>query len=108
MEELINKIKRTISVSPKAEEFLLSIAKEKTIAKGEILIRQGQIVKKTFYVTDGCLRSFGSDKNGKDHTLQIAIKDWWISDFIAIYNDELAALTVESITHSKVIEFNAK
>ncbi len=108
MEELINKIKGNISLSSKAEEHVISIANQKTIRKGKILIRQGQVVKNTYFVTDGCLRSYCIDKNGKEHTLQFAIKDWWISDFIAIYNNELATLTIECITSSKVIEFKTK
>tara|TARA_Y100000385_G_scaffold266403_1_gene301533 strand:+ start:77 stop:652 length:576 start_codon:yes stop_codon:yes gene_type:complete len=108
LEELITKIKSSITLSAKAEEYIFSISKEKTIPKGEVLIRQGQTVKNSFFVTDGCIRSYCIDKNGKEHTLQFAIKNWWISDFIAIYNNELAALTVECITDSTVIEFKAK
>lgn len=108
MEELIAKIKRAITLSPKAEEYIMSISKELTIDKGEVLIRQGQGVQYTYFVTDGCLRSFCTDKNGKEHTLQFAIKDWWISDFIAMYNNETATLTVECITDSSVIQFNTK
>lgn len=107
MEHFINKVKSSLDLTSEAEEFLYSISKEKTISKGEILIRQGQTVKKTYFVSDGCLRSFCTDKSGKEHTLQFAIKDWWISDFIAIYNNEFATLTVECIKESKVIEFNA-
>ena len=107
MEHFINKIKSSLDLTSEAEEFLYSISKEKTISKGEVLIRQGQTVKKTYFVSDGCLRSFCTDKSDKEHTLQFAIKDWWISDFIAIYNNELATLTVECIKGSKVIEFNA-
>jgi|TARA_B100000795_G_scaffold237401_1_gene197983 CRP-like cAMP-binding protein len=107
LEHFINKIKSSLDLTSEAEEFLYSISKEKTISKGEVLIRQGQTVKKTYFVSDGCLRSFCTDKSGKEHTLQFAIKDWWISDFIAIYNNELAKLTVECIKESKVIEFNA-
>ena len=108
MKNLINKIKSRLQLSSEAEEFLYSISKVKTLTKGEILIRQGEVVKKTFFVTAGCLRSYCIDKNGKEHTLQFAIKDWWISDYIAIHADELATLTVECLTESKVIEFNAK
>ena len=107
MEHFINKIKSSLLLSTEAEEYLYSISKEKTVTKGEVLIREGQAVKKTFFVTDGCLRSFCTDKSGKEHTLQFAIKEWWISDFTAIYNNEPATLTVESIKDSKVIEFNA-
>ena len=108
MEELINKIKNSIHLRPEAEEFLYSISKEITLPKGEVLIRQGQVVKRTFFVTEGCLRSYCIDKNGKEHTLLFAIKDWWISDYIAIHTDELATLTVECLNKSKVSEFNAK
>ena len=108
MEDLIDKIKTRLQLRPEAEEFLYSISKVKTLPKGEVLIRQGQIVKKTFFVTSGCLRSYCVDKNGKEHTLQFAIKDWWISDYIAIHTDELSTLNVECLTDSKVIEFNAK
>jgi CRP-like cAMP-binding protein len=108
LEELINKIKSRLELSAEAEEFLYSISKEKTFPKGEVLIREGQIVRRTFFVTSGCLRSYCIDKNGREHTLLFAIKDWWISDYIAIHTDELATLTVECLTESKVIEFNAK
>ena len=108
MEELINKIKNSLHLSAEAEEFLYSISNEKTLPKGEVLIRQGQVVKNTFFVLEGCLRSYVIDRNGKEHTLQFAVKDWWISDYIAIHTNEPATLTVECLTESNVIEFNAK
>ena len=108
MKELIKKIKSSQNLSLEAEEYLFSISKEKIFAKGEILIRQGQNVNKIYFVKNGCLRSYCIDKNGKEHTLQFAIKDWWISDYIAIHNDELATLTIECLKKSSVIQFDAK
>lgn len=108
MQNLIYKIKNSINLSLEAEKYLYSIAKERTVSKGEILIREGQTVNKTFFVNQGSLRSFCTDNEGKEHTLQFAIKDWWISDFIAIYNHEPASLTVECVTESIVIEFSAQ
>ncbi len=107
MQHLINKIKNSIFLSPDAEKHIYAIAKEIEFIKGTILITEEQTVKKTYFVTEGCLRSYGLDQNGKEHTLQFAIQNWWISDFIAIYNNEPAILNVECITDSKVIEFNA-
>jgi len=108
LQNLIHKIKNSISLSAQAEEYIYSISIEKTVSKGEILIREGQTVNKTFFVTQGSLRSFCVDKEGKEHTLQFAIRDWWISDFIAIYGNKPASLTVECISDSSVIEFNAQ
>ena len=108
MEDLISKIKSSTALSPKAEQYVVSIAKEKSVSKGDVLIGQGQAVKNTYFVKEGCIRSYCIDKNGKEHTLQFAIKNWWISDFIAIYTNELSTLTIECITDSNIIEFNAE
>lgn len=108
MEELIEKIKSSIDLSPAAEEYLYSISKNRSFDKGATLIRQGQSVKKVFFVRAGCLRSYCVDKNGKEHTLLFAIKNWWISDYIAIYDNDFATLTVECLTDSSVVEFSAK
>lgn len=108
MKNLINKIKNSISLSEEAEKYIYSIAEEKSFSKGEVLIQEGQTVNKTFFVIHGSLRSFCVDKEGKEHTLQFAIQDWWISDFIAMYNHEPASLTVECITDATVIEFNTQ
>jgi len=108
LEDLINKIKSSTTLSSKAEQYVISIAKEKLVSKGDVLIGQGQAVKNTYFVKEGCIRSYCIDKNGKEHTLQFAIKNWWISDFIAIYTNELSTLTIECITDSNIIEFNAE
>ncbi len=108
MEELIEKIKSSIALSVEAEKHLRSISTEKVAPKGAVLIRQGQAVTKVYFVTGGCLRSYCTDSNGKEHTMQFAIKDWWISDFIAVYGDEDATLTIECLTEAKLIEFNAQ
>lgn len=108
MKELIDKIKSNQALSQAAEAYLFSIYKLKKFSKGDVLIRQGQRVDKVYFVTSGCLRSYCVDKNGKEHTLQFAIKDWWISDYIAIHDNELATLTVECLKESTVIEFNTK
>lgn len=108
MEELIKKIKSSINLSSEAEAYLYSISREKTVAKGSILISEGQSVNNIYFVTEGCLRSYCLDKKGKEHTLQFGIKNWWISDYIAIHNNEVATLTVECLKESTVIEFNAK
>ena len=53
---------------------------------------------------DGCLRSYVFDSQGKEHTLQFALKNDWISDYIAIFNNEKSNQTVECIADSIVVE----
>ncbi len=108
MKRLIKKIKSNQDLSPEAEAYLYAISAKKTFAKDAVLIQQGQRVNKIYFVIAGCLRSYCIDKRGKEHTLQFGIKDWWISDYIAIHNNQLATLTVECLKASTVIVFDAK
>lgn len=108
MKALIKKIKNSQDLSPEAEAYLYAISAKKTFSKGAVLIQQGQMVNKIYFVIAGCLRSYCIDKRGKEHTLQFGIKDWWISDYIAIHNNQFATLTVECLKESNVIVFNAK
>jgi CRP-like cAMP-binding protein len=108
LKTLISKIKESIDLSSEAEAYLMSVTKEKTIPKETVLIRQGDLVKKSYFVKSGCLRAYHINKHGKECTLQFAIKGWWISDYIAIHSHELAHLTVECLSESEVIEFNVK
>lgn len=108
MQDLILIIKSFVPLSSEAEEYLISIATEKTIPKGSVILRQGQRVNDIFFVKNGCLRSYRIDKNGKEHTLHFAIKNNWISDYIAFHGNETATLTIECLQESEVIQFPSK
>lgn len=106
MENLFKAIRNSITLNPDAEKYLRSISKTIKISKDSILIKEGQVVNKTYFVIEGCLRSYCVDKNAKNHTLQFAIKNWWMSDYIAIHTDQVAVLTIESISDATLIEFD--
>ena len=67
------------------------------LEKDEVLITANTQVTTQYYVIDGCLRTFYLAPNGKEHTLQFAINDWWISDYTAYFKGEKAIMTIEVI-----------
>ena len=108
MNPLFNYISKRSNLSQELKDYILVTANLKKVNKGTILIHQDQYVDKTFFVVDGCLRSYAFAKDGKEHTLQFALKDNWISDYIAIFNDEKSTQLIEAISDSSVIEISLK
>ena len=106
MNGLIKYLSNKIDVSFAVKEYILSISLQKKIQKGDILISQGNKIKFIYFVEDGCLRSYSLDKDGKEHTLQFAIKNWWISDFTAINNNILSELSVECVQEANIIQIS--
>ena len=106
MDQLIDYIAKRTHFSLSAKDYTRSISKLKSFRKGDILIKDGQNVDKTFFVISGCLRAYVFDNNGKEHTLQFAVKDHWISDYIAIFNNEKSNQVIECVSNSSVIELS--
>tara|TARA_B110000858_G_scaffold83803_1_gene97025 strand:+ start:128 stop:706 length:579 start_codon:yes stop_codon:yes gene_type:complete len=104
MEQLFEYISKRIDLSNEVKEFTRSISSSRKLLKGDILISENQLVNKTYFVLDGCLRSYVLDSSGKEHTLQFALKNDWISDYIAIFNKEKSIQTVECIVDSHIVE----
>lgn len=67
------------------------------LKKGDVLLLANYVVYNQYYVCDGCLRTYFTDNAGKEHTLQFAVKDWWISDYTAFFVTTKALMTIECI-----------
>lgn len=94
--------------SGKELEILDSKFTKMTLNKGDALLKSGELVTHTHYVYSGCLRCFFIDKLGKDHTLQFAIKDWWISDYTAFFSGSRAMMNIECIKDTTLFRISRK
>lgn len=103
MNGLIKYLKDNVSITEVIREKLNNIPVEKEIAKGENILSENSLKKQHIFVLDGCLRSFYRMENGKEVTLQFAIKNWWIGDYITLYSTKKSILSIEAITKSKIL-----
>lgn len=71
--------------------------------RGTSLLIVGQKVTDNYYVESGCLRTYFIDESGKEHTLQFAIHDWWISDYTAFFSEGKAILNIEILQDSVLL-----
>ena len=105
---LLEEIFNGANLSEAALAAIGSHLKEITLKKDEFLLRKEQMVRYTHHVHHGCLRSFFIDQAGKDHTLQFAIKDWWISDYTAIFSGGTAMMNIECIQDATLFRLSRK
>lgn len=108
MTPLFDYISQRVEINSEKKQFINSLSKTLELKRGSHLIKPNQSVNKTFFVINGCLRSYTHDKDGKEHTLQFAVKNDWISDYIAIFNNESSTQTIECISDCTVIEVSIR
>jgi CRP-like cAMP-binding protein len=107
MEDAITfQIFKDLSLSEKERIRIENKFEQLNLKKGELLLKANDIVNHQYYVGNGCLRTFFMDKHAKEHTLQFAIKDWWISDYTSYFTNTKSILSIECIQHATIYKIS--
>jgi CRP-like cAMP-binding protein len=74
----------------------------KTLKKGEFMQREGDTVKYGAFIAKGFLRSYVIDNKGKEHIIQFAPENWWISDKAGLSKQAKASFFIDAIEDSAI------
>jgi len=83
--------------------FMRSVVVPKQLKKGEFLIREGEIVRHGAFVCRGFLRSYFVDNKGKEHVVQFAPENWWISARPGVVQDAPSSVFIDAIEDSDIL-----
>ena len=72
-------------------------------SKGGIVLKVDEVCKYNFFVARGCLRSYVFDKKGKEHILQFAPDEWWISERISLLSGDPATFFIDAIEETSYV-----
>lgn len=103
---VVDYFERIISLDDEEKAFLVSILRKVNVRKKQYIVQPGFTCKSRTYVVEGSFRSFLYDNNGNEHIVALAVEDWWISDFDSYINQKPAALFVEALEKSVVIQMD--
>lgn len=95
-----------MSFSEPEIEIIESVFQKVSYPKGTIILKTDDVVNYQYYTLEGSLHSYYLDKDGKEHTVQFAIKDWWISDYTGFFTDSKAILNIEVIQDAILYKIN--
>jgi cAMP-binding proteins - catabolite gene activator and regulatory subunit of cAMP-dependent protein kinases len=100
---LRQQIEKISPLSDEEFEFVLSHFVPRKFKKHQFLVQKGMAVKFDYFVLDGCLKSYHTDKTGKIHIIQFGMKDWWITDYRGYYYQTAAEIDIDCIEDTEVL-----
>jgi len=101
--ELRKHFEKITPVTDAEFDYILSHFVVKKFKKHQFLIQAGSAVPSDFFVVKGLLRAYYINEDGKEHILQFAMEDWWISDYQAYFNKTEATLNVDCLEEVEVL-----
>lgn len=81
---------------------IFKTGEERSIKKGTILLRQGEVCRFGCYVMEGCLKSYVIDQSGKEHIMQFAPEGWLITDMESLFKKTPSNIAIEAVEESRV------
>lgn len=102
-EPLFAYFERSFRLSDEDKVVVRSVTTPKTLKKGEFFQRQGDVARLGAFVSKGFLRSYVIDNKGKEHIIQFAPENWWISDKAGLAKDVAATYFIDAIEDSELL-----
>ena len=102
-EILAEHIRMKVDISDEEMQKVITFFTAKSLQKKDILYREGSYVDSMAFVCSGCLRAYSVDENGFEHIVQFAPEGWWITDMLALLQQQKSTLQVEAIADSEVL-----
>jgi CRP-like cAMP-binding protein len=87
-------VEKFVSFSDPEFEQIMTYFTQRRKRKHDVLIKQGSPVKHTYWVVSGLVTSSFMDTQGKEHIIQFAIENCWVTDQNAFYNQGVATFNI--------------
>lgn len=102
-EILRQQIEKITPLTDKEFDYILSHFTTKKLKKHQFLIQESDLVQNDYFVIKGLLRAYYINEEGKEHIMQFAMEDWWITDYQAYFNETKASLNIDCIETTEVL-----
>ncbi|WP_336959490.1 Crp/Fnr family transcriptional regulator [Chryseobacterium contaminans] len=107
METLIKSITQHIKLSLEEISIFKSFWTEKTLEKGEFLLRNGEICRHDSYVVSGVLKAFCINaENGNEEILFLAIDHWWATDISSFSKQKDSIYNIQAVERTALLQIS--
>ncbi|MEM9686966.1 MAG: Crp/Fnr family transcriptional regulator [Bacteroidota bacterium] len=96
-------IEEIIPLTDMEFDHVLSHFTRKILKKHQFLVQSGNDVTNDHFVLKGLLKVYYTNDEGKEHILQFAMEDWWVSDYQAYFKQTKATTNIDCLEDCEVL-----
>ncbi|MFH7015720.1 Crp/Fnr family transcriptional regulator [Flavobacterium sp. FlaQc-47] len=103
-EQLIRFFTGYFALDKKECDEVIRLFSQRNIRRKGYLLQEGDVCRHYSFIVSGCFKMFAVDPVGKEHNLQFAAENEWISDLHSFYEEEPSRMHIEAIEPSVVLQ----
>lgn len=88
----------------KEEQELAQRFTARLVKRREFLLQQGEVCRSASFVVAGCFRLYAVAPGGKEHNLQFAVEQEWVTDLASFYAEQPSRVYIEALEPATVLQ----
>lgn len=100
---LIRHFQEFITLSDEDISTILPAVDVKNYKRKEFILREGQVAKHMRFVAKGAVHAFTVDHKGNEHTVQLALENWWINDLYSYLTEKPSDKNIQAVAETTVL-----
>ena len=101
--KILANVSKHITLTVEEQAFWRPLLRSRGLEKGDHLLAAGDVSRYQAFVTIGCLRSYYTDAQGREHILQFAPEDWWTGDMASLLRGTPAVLSIDALEDTRMV-----
>ena len=104
MQELYDHINKYTVIDKNEFQEISSFFETESINKKEVIYEAGHKSLNHYFVLEGCVHMYFINERGIEQTIQFAIKNWWITDYLAFQNKRSSEFYIQAVEPSVILQ----
>ncbi|WP_028980948.1 Crp/Fnr family transcriptional regulator [Sporocytophaga myxococcoides] len=106
IEVLLDHISKYTKLNNEATEEIAKSFGTFELHKRRLILSEGELCSRIYFVAKGCLRMFYLDEKGTEQTIQFALENWWMTDIDAFNRKGIATFSIQAVENTTVLGIN--
>ena len=102
-QSIITNISRYVTLTEEEQHYFSSILLPLSVKQGELIERVGEVSRYFIHVRSGCLMTYFTDLEGKEHVAQFATANWWTGDLNSFTQQKKSNYSTRALADSEVL-----
>ena len=103
-ELLLAHMNSAFSLTDKEIAELIALFAERKIKRRGFVLHQGDVCRHFTFVVSGCLKMYAIDPSGKEHNLEFAAENEWVSDLSSFYSEKPTGVYIEALEPAVILQ----
>ncbi len=105
-QQLHNYLNRYVTFSEEEVNLFYNYLTPKTFQKKEYLLKEGDLCKDKFFITEGLVRIYKIDLKGKEKIAHFGIENWWTTNMESYILEQPSQLYIQALENTSVLSIS--